>query len=173
MHPRDNTLVDSPSPSPTATLSHQRGSSNASTMSGPFMYAADLRPRSNDDVVSLYLGDPEPDVSEARLSHIPVLRLIKHSGLVPEFRDRTAGVVKMLVEMSDLLFPPTYLLNEVIKKRVVTFTTYIIVFLGAVNDCLEKRIKQTREAFSLLPSPAVTDKESLALSIAKWFEILE
>lgn len=172
-HSRDSTVVDSPGGH------HSRGPSNASTMSGPFMYADDLE-SVNDAILSCYL-EPEsvqldqiqPDQSEYRIPYKDLLRYIKQSGLAQEFRHQIRDIVKMVVKISDLLFPPTYLLNEEVKKKVLEFTTYINQYLFEVVKHLDKRIKKTHDAFCRLPSPAVTDTENLALSISKWSRILE
>lgn len=147
-----------------------------STISSSFMYA----PRSTspddttvEDAVLSFYFDPQPDPSEYRIPYKPLLRYIaRGSGLVGEFRDRVSDVVKMLVRIGDLLFPPTYLLNEEVKRKVLRYTTWIEGYLEAVVGYLQRRIDGVDEAFCGLPSPAL-DKEHLALSIARWTEVVE
>lgn len=126
---------------------------------------------SEDAVLSLYF-DPQPDPSENPIPFKPLLRYVSQSDLVPEFKNRISDVVKMLVRIGKLLFPPTYLLNQEIKKKVLRYTEWIEGYLEAVIEHLGRRIRRTEGEVWSLPSPAL-DEEQLALSIAKWTEVVE
>lgn len=164
-HSRDGTLAES------STLLHHREPSDATSMSGPFMYADDLESVS-DSFLSLYT-ERELDPAESRLPYKHLLQYLKQCTLVRDFRHRISGIVNMVVEVGRYLFPPTHILSDEIRKKVVVFTTYINEFLETVVEHLRKQIEKTHQAFCRLPSPAVTDQEQLALSISKWTEILE
>jgi len=177
-HSRDSTLVNSPlffDTSHNRSLSNTSARSNATVMSNPFQYADDLETPS-DTLLNFYLDSANPnppDPSQVKAPHKPLLRYIKQTDLNPTFKNGIISVVTCIVEMGDLLFPPTYLLNEEVRKRVSQLADYVGDYTTSVIDHLKWRIEQTYQAFRRLPNPCVTDSEELALSIAKWTEILE
>lgn len=186
-HSRDITLVESPDfmsgrMSPFAigqfhprALSTTSSRDSINSTSVPFQYADDLESAS-DAVLSLYLDSPGealPDPSEVPIPYRPLLHYVKTSGLVRNFRHRVREMIMSIVRIGELLYPPTYLLHEDVARKVKLLGDWIKIYLDAVIVHLEGRVDKAFAAFCRLPSPCATNKEELALSIAKWTEILE
>ncbi|GAB7355687.1 hypothetical protein MBLNU459_g6390t1 [Dothideomycetes sp. NU459] len=141
----------------------------SSITSDPFENASALDSASS-HVLSFYL---DPDPSEAREPPVPLRRLIRRSGHTGQVLERLLGMVSMIVHIGATLFPHSHILREDIIKEVQFLTTAMIDYLQAVHAHIGMRLARTRDAFKKLPSPAVTDAETLALSISKWSTILD
>lgn len=170
-HSRNTTLIGSP----TLTRIHSREELTTNIMPGAFAYAPDLDldTASEDAVLSFYLDNSEPHPSEYRMPAKPLLDYIKHSGLVREFRHRITDVLKMIVRIGDLLFPPTYQLNDEVKARILHYAKWMGQYMRAVVGHIQRRIDKADEGLGKLPPPKVVDKDQLALSIATWTQVIE
>lgn len=87
--------------------------------------------------------------------------------------DRLLGMVSMIVHIGNCFFPHTRIIREDIIKEVQFLAAAMIEWLEAVKAFIHMRKEKTKAAFRKLPSPAITDAETLALSISQWTEILE
>lgn len=135
------------------------------------MYANDLEPIS-DSFLSLYT-DREPDSTQARLPYKPLLKFLKDSDLDAEAKSCLCDIVEMFVQISLYLFPPTYLLSEEMKRKVLKYTPWINQYLGDVENHLKRRIQKTDIARRCLPSSVPSDPEQLAKCIAQGAKIIK
>lgn len=79
----------------------------------------------------------------------------------------------MIVHIGTELFPHSHITREDVIKEVQFLAEAMIEYLEAVKAYISVRTENTRAAFLRLPSRAITNAETLALSISQWTKILE